>query len=331
MKLLVLGGSHFVGRALVEVALHGGHDVTMVNRGLSGHLVDGVKLIRADRTNPGEFASALHGGTWDSVIDTWSGPPAHATFAAELLGPRTGHYGYVSSRSVYTWPNIVGLDESHPTVDGAPDDLSSDNYAKTKRGSELGILASRPEALIARAGLILGPYEDIGRLPWWLTRLQRGGKVIAPGPTTRPLQYIDARDLAVWMISCAINGIGGSMNAVSRVGHTTMAELLEIAYDVTNSDAELVWFSPEEIETAQIWPWIELPIWVPPTGDLAGLHDGDVERAFQAGLKCRPVRETIQDTWNWLQIEGLPEQRKDRAIHGIDPLREANLISAHSC
>ena len=174
----------------------------------------------------------------------------------------------------------------------------------------------------------MGPYEDIGRLPWWLLRLQRGGKVIAPGPSTRPLQYIDARDLARWMISCAEQDIGGSMNAVSQVGHTTMGQLLGIARTITNSDAELVWFGPDEIEDAGIAPWTELPIWVPPGGDLAGLHDCDVKRAFQTGLECRPVRETIEDTWNWLQIEGPPVQRNDRPIHGIDPHRETNLIKS---
>ena len=118
------------------------------------------------------------------------------------------------------------------------------------------------------------------------------------------------------------------MNAVSQVGHTTMGQLLGIARTITNSDAELVWFGPDEIEDAGIAPWTELPIWVPPGGDLAGLHDCDVKRAFQTGLECRPVRETIEDTWNWLQIEGPPVQRNDRPIHGIDPHRETNLIKS---
>jgi hypothetical protein len=172
--------------------------------------------------------------------------------AARLLGPRTHHYAYVSSRSVYTWPNAVGIDESHPAVDGNPDDTLSDDYATTKRGSELGVLAERPDALVARAGLILGPYEDIGRLPWWLLRLHRGGKVLAPGSTTRSLQLIDARDLAQWMISSAEQRNGGVFNAVSPVGHTTIGELFDISREVTKSTAELVWFTPEEINAAGI-------------------------------------------------------------------------------
>lgn len=330
MKILVIGGSHFVGRCLVEAAIAGGHEVTTLNRGLSGHDVPGATLLRVDRTNLDAFAASLEQHTWDAVIDTWSGAPVHATDAAKLLGPRTRHYGFVSSRSVYSWPIAIGLDESHATVEGDPEDSSSDDYAKAKRGSELGVLAARPDALIARAGLILGPYEDIGRLPWWLLRLQQGGKVLAPGPSSRPLQFIDARDLAQWMIACAEQQIGGVFNAVSPAAHTTMGELLDAARNVTASSAELVWFTPDEIEAAGIAPWTELPIWVPPTGPLAGLHDCDVTAALAAGLRCRPIRETVEDTWRWLQSEGPPQQRDDRPVHGLDPQREADVIEGRA-
>lgn len=327
MKVLVLGGSHFVGRALVETAVEAGHDVCVLNRGLTGHHVPGARLLCADRTLEGELGAAVGEEQFDSVIDTWAGPPNHATSAARVLGPRTTHYGYVSSRSVYTWPNEIGASESHPVVEGDVNATTDDDYAVTKRGSELGVLSARPDALIARAGLILGPFEDIGRLPWWLQRLSQGGRVVAPGPTTRPLQYIDARDLAVWMLHCAEKRFGGIFNAVSPVGHTTMGELLESAKAVTGSSAELVWFTPEEIEASRIQPWTELPIWVPPTGPLAGLHDCDVSAAIQAGLHCRSLLETVADTWTWLQSEGHPTQRQDRPTHGITPTREAEILA----
>ena len=283
-------------------------------------------LVRADRTNHAELVTAIGDRSWDAVIDTWAGPPVHATFAAELLAPRAAHYGYVSSRSVYSWPIEIGLDESHPVVDGDPSSTRDDDYAATKRGCELGVLAARPDALIARAGLILGPYEDIGRLPWWLQRMDRGGRVIAPGPRSRPLQYVDARDLAAWMLHCAETRVGGVFNTVSPAGHTTMGELLDAALDTTSSTAELVWLTPEQIDTAGIAPWSELPIWVPPDGPLAGLHDCDVTAAIAAGLHCRPIVETVNDTWSWLQAEGPPEQRDDRPTHGLDPRREAEII-----
>ena len=329
MRVLVLGGSHFVGRALVESALRRGHEVSALNRGISGPSVDGVKLIRADRTNHDDFAATLHEQSWDAVFDTWSGAPTHASFAAKVLAPRIDHYGFVSSRSVYTWPIAIGSDETHPTVEGDPDDSTTGDYARAKRGSELGVLDARPDALIARAGLILGPHENIGRLPWWLLRLDRGGAMIAPGPRSRPLQCVDARDLAEWMIICAEQRTGGTFNAVSPVGHTTMGELLDIAHEVTGSTAELVWFTPEEIDSAPIAPWTELPICLPPSGELAALHDCDVSAALRTGLRCRPIRETVADTWAWLQSEGPAEQRADRPVHGLDPQREADLLRRH--
>ena len=134
-------------------------------------------------------------------------------------------------------------------------------------------------ALVARPGLILGPYERVGRLPWWLRRLERGGRVLCPGPQERPLQCLDARDLAIWLLMAAENRLGGVFNTVSRPGHTTMGELLETARAVTGSTAEFVWVAPAIIEKAALAPWTELPIWVPPDGELAGLHAGDVGRA----------------------------------------------------
>lgn len=330
MRLLVLGGSHFVGRALVESALRVGHEVTTLNRGRTGTDVAQARHIRADRTDLSMLREALADDVWDAVVDTWSGAPIHATTAAELLAGRTLHYGYVSSRSVYTWPIEVGLDESHPVVDGTPADDTSDDYARAKRGSELGVLTAHPDALIARAGLILGPYEDIGRLPWWLERIHRGGEILAPGPPDMALQYIDARDLADWMISCAQRRVGGIFNAVGPVGHTTMGELLEAVHEVTASQGTFTWLSAEEIAAANIAPWTELPIWVPPTGPLAGLHDCRVDAARGTGLVSRPARETVEDTWAWLRSEGAPVQRTDRPTHGLEPEREQHILQTHS-
>lgn len=326
MKLLVLGGSHFVGRTLAETAVSAGHDVTVLNRGLTGATIAGASPLCADRTNRAVFEAAVDDRSWDAVVDTWAGAPTHTTFAAQLLGPRVDHYGYVSSRSVYTWPIEPGLDESYPVVEGDPDDTGGDDYARSKRGGELGVLAARPDALIARAGLILGPYEDIGRLPWWLQRLDRGGRVLAPGPPERRLQYIDARDLAEWMLRCAETHVGGIFNTAATAGHTTMGDLLDAAMRATGSTAELVWLTPEQIAMENIAPWTELPIWVPPAGPLAALHDLDVAAAGRAGLQCRPIRETVEATWAWLQAEGAAKQREDRPVHGLDPEREAAAI-----
>ena len=217
-------------------------------RGVSGPPAAGASPLYADRTDPAAFRSALANGEWDAVIDTWSGAPLVVRDAAELLAGRVGHYGLVSSRSVYRWPIPPGLDESAPVVDGDPDDSADDDYAAAKRGGEFAAQrAFGDAALLARAGLILGPYEIVGRLPWWLRRLERGGQVLAPGPQDRPLQYIDARDLAIWMLAAADRGLGGAFNVVSQPGHATMSSLLESGRAVTKSDAKLVWITPEEI------------------------------------------------------------------------------------
>lgn len=305
MRLLVLGGTRFVGRAVVAEGLTRGDEVTTLNRGARGEPPPGVRALHADRTDPDALVRALGEQTWDAVVDTWSHAPTAVQTATRLLRDRTDHYGYVSSRSVYRWPIPSGVDESAAVVDGDPSAESVGDYAADKRGGELAVLDSFPDrSLLARAGLILGPHEDVGRLPWWLRQVAGGGRVAAPGPVDRPLQHIDARDLAAWMLDAAARGVTGAFNAVSRPGHSTIGELLGACVDVVGADAELVWLSPDELAAAGVTGWTDLPVWVPPTGELAALHDGDVSAAYAAGLRCRPVRETVEATWRWLQDDG---------------------------
>jgi len=328
MRLLVLGGTHHVGRAVVETALDRGDEVTTLNRGLTGRQPPGARALHADRTDPAALARALGGESWDAVIDTWSGAPRVVADAAALLAGRAGHYGYVSSESVYRSFSVPGADESAPVVDANPASDDSGDYQAAKRGGELAARAAFGDrALLARVGLILGPYEIVGRMPWWLRRLERGGEVLAPGPPDQPLQYIDCRDLAAWMLSAAHRGLGGTFNTVSRRGHATMASLLEAAREVTGSRATLVWVSPEVIEAAGIEPWIELPVWVPPSGEYVGIHDSDVSAAYAAGLTCRPVSQTVADTWRWLQDEGDPASRPGLPVHGLSPDTERRVLA----
>lgn len=326
MDVLVLGGTHHVGRCVVEEALARGDSVTTLNRGVSGLPASGVQALRADRSDPDTVTAALGSGCWDAVIDTWSGDPPVVRHAASLLEGRVGHYSYVSSRSVYRWPIPVGADETAPVVEGDPTSPEG-GYATHKRGGELAVVAAFGDhALVARAGLILGPYERVGRLPWWLRRLERGGRVLCPGPPSRPLQYIDGRDLARWLLESAERGLGGTFNTVSRPGHTTIGELLQLARIATGKRAELVWVSPSVIDKAGISAWTELPIWVPPSGELAGLHSGDVSAVSSTGLHCRPIAETINDTWEWLQAEGDPPSLTDGTV-GVAPERELEVLA----
>jgi 2'-hydroxyisoflavone reductase len=327
MDLLVLGGTHHVGRAVVEAALARGDQVTTLTRGVSGPSAAGSRELHADRADPAQLRAALGDGTWDAVIDTWSGAPRVVLDSARLLASRAGHYGYVSSRSVYQWPIAVGADEDAPVVDGDPESDASDDYAAAKRGGELAAIEGFGDrAVLARAGLILGPYEGVGRMPWWLRRIERGGDVLAPGPPDMPLQYIDCRDLATWMLTAADRGIGGAFNSVSQPGHATMRSLLEATVAATGSDARLVWAPPDVLEAAGIEGWIDLPVWVPPEGEAAALHTGDVSRIYATGLTCRPITETVADTWVWLQAEGDPPV--GRIAHGLDPDREREVLAS---
>ncbi len=321
----MLGGTEFVGRAITEEALARGLDVTVFHRGRH-EPPEGVESLHGDRTEAGGL-KALDDGEWDAVVDTWSGAPSAVRDAARLLEGRAGRYVYISSRSVYRFPTPLGAGEGADVVDGSPDDGDVD-YAAAKRGGELAALdVFGDRALLVRAGLILGPYENIGRLPWWLARIDRGGDVLAPGPHDAGIQYIDVRDLAVWTMNAAEQGLNGPYNLVSPPAHTTMDELLQACIQATGSDAELVWTAPETILEAGIQPWTGLPIWLPPGEAHDTIHRSNVSKALAAGLRCRPVQQTVTDTWEWLQsIGGQAPQRPDRPVVGLASDKEAEVL-----
>lgn len=325
VELLVLGGTRFVGRAVIAEALARGWRVTSVNRGRTGAVPPAVTALVADRTDPGQLQAVLAGRTFDAVVDTWSGAPAVATSAAAALVGAAGRYAYVSSASVYVWGTHRG--EDSPLVVSDPWAHDGD-YPALKRGGELGVLASFPDAVLARAGLILGPHEDIGRLPWWLSRIAGGGRVVAPGRPGRPLQYVDARDLATWILNALTSAVRGPVDVISRSGHATMQQLLTACLEVTGSDAELVWVSESDLAAAGAQPWTQLPCWVPETGEFAGFLEADTSRAAATGLSCRPVEETVADTWAWLQADGWPTPREDRPVHGLPADLESRLLAA---
>ena len=317
MRLLVLGGTRFVGRALVEDALARGWEVAALNRG-TRPLPAGAELLRADRTDADALRAALTGRAFDGVVDTWAGAPRAAALAASVV--EAERRAYVSSCSVYVWGQHV--DESSPVVAGSPDADESD-YAADKRGGEL----AWDGALWLRAGLILGPHEDIGRLPWWLSRISRGGRVVAPGRPERPLQYVDARDLASFGLDLLAAGRTGPVDVTSASGHATTRSLLEACTASTDSDAALEWVPWERLSAAGVEPWTQLPCWVPEDGEFAGFLEADASYAASLGLVCRPVEETVADTWAWVQRDGMPEQRPDRAVHGLPSDVEAALLS----
>jgi len=236
-------------------------------------------------------------------------------------GAPTGTCTYPAGRC--TPPTPQGSDETHPTVPATPNAADTD-YARNKRGAKLALDAVYGDrAVFARAGLILGPHEDVGRLPYWLLRMARGGKVLAPGPADQPLQYIDVRDLANWLLDATDGVVSGPVNLVTSAGHATMAGLLGAAVAATGGNAELIWVDPDAIQNTTIDRWTELPGWIPPGQEFAGLRSTNTDRARLSGLKCRPVDQTVADTWAWMTESGPTPTAPPASLRlGLDPIKE---------
>ncbi|MBI3429613.1 MAG: NAD-dependent epimerase/dehydratase family protein [Actinobacteria bacterium] len=327
MRILVLGGGAFVGRAIVEAAISRGHEVTTLTRTELPQSVanDQVESIFSDRTEPGAFDFALN-RQWDAVFDTWATAPRVVEQSVKALRQHTSYYSYVSSCSVYAEdPLPLGMDEESPTVEADPS-ADQTSYSADKRGAEIAILNGfgNNSSFLARAGIILGPYEIPGRLPWWLNRIAQGGDVLAPGPSDLALQYIDARDLAAWMVTCAEQRIAGAFNAISPANHTNISELLEACRLTTESDANFVWIPPEFLIENDVQPWTEMPIWISP--NLYGIFGIDTTRAATAGLHCRSILETVSDTWATMQNVNQPPLNERMSTPGISPEKEQAIL-----
>jgi len=320
MRLLVIGGTVFLGRAVVAEALARGHAVALFHRGVhSPDLFAEAEHLLGDRTRD---LAPLRGREWDAVIDTCGFEPEHVGAAAQLLADAVGHYGFVSSGSAYRdWP-AAPVDESSP-VHGGPER----EYGPLKAACERALEAALPgRVLHARAGVIVGPHENVGRLPWWLGRLARGGDVVAPGPPDAPLQLIDARDLAAWLLDMAGAGTAGAYNAIAPPGSARWGELLEAARETTGAVAELHWVDPDRIERVVAEPWEELPLW--PIPSLPGLYGMSGARAAAAGLAPRPLCDTVADTWAWLAPGAeLSDWRSEVRASGLSGEAERRLLA----
>ncbi|HVC03762.1 MAG TPA: NAD-dependent epimerase/dehydratase family protein [Candidatus Acidoferrales bacterium] len=326
-KVLVLGGTDFVGPAVVSAACAHGDDVTIFHRGQTGSAPEGVRVMHGDRTQPSDL-DAVASEQWDLVVDAWSRAPRVVLESARRLEATSARYVYISTISVYQDVHEGPLNETAPVVDASPDADATD-YAADKRGAELAIesVFGPDRCVFARPGLILGPRENIGRLPWWLRRINAGGTVLAPGPADNGLQFIDARDLAEFALNTTLNG---AVNVLSIPGFTTMAEVLDLCKKATGSEATFTWVDAEFLLAEKVEPWTELPIWVPDIGEWSGFYMTDSSLAQRSGLTCRPVRDTVFDTWAWLRDN--PEWTQvvtgNRVRVGLAPERETALLAA---
>jgi nucleoside-diphosphate-sugar epimerase len=304
MRILVLGGTVFLGRHVVAAALARGHEVTVFTRGV--HPVpDGVEALVGDR---GGDLSALERGEWDAVVDTSGYQAADVGRLCTLLADRVGHYVFVSSCNVYpAWPEEP-VDEDSPVWD-----TDDDEYGPQKAASERAGEAALPGRFATvRAGLICGPHDNIFRLPWWVRRIAAGGRVPAPGDPAQPVQLVDARDLATFLLDLGERRIAGAFNGTAPAGEQTMGEVLEAAVAATGSGAELVWIPDERLQALEVEPWSELPLWLP-AAQFPGTWTTGTERAQAAGLRCRPVAETVEDVAAWLRAGGEEELDEWRA------------------
>lgn len=328
MRLLVLGGTTFVGPAVIQAALSRDWQVTVLHRGRTGEPPGGASSVLGDRTDP-KVLTRLAESEYDLVVDSWSGAPMIARDAARALRACTGRWAYVSTRSVYDEP-AVGADESWPVVAADPDAEAS-GYPQDKRGAELAYERELgvDRVVHLRAGLILGPRENIDRLPWWLRRVARGGEFLAPGPVDLPLQYVDARDLAQFALDCLIAGRSGPVDTVSPPGHTTTGALLAACVEATGAAASPVWVDPQWLLDRGVEPWSELPVWIPREHDAYSMHSGNTARAAEWGLGCRPAAATVRDTWRWMQSgDTVPLTTSLAGPVGMSPDREAELLTA---
>jgi len=299
MRLVVFGGTKFLGRAVVEAAA--AHDVTIVNRGRTNpELFPDVEKIHLDLAGD---LGALRGREWDAAIDLDPTQlPRHTRRRAETVD--AGHYVFVSTISVYADPSSP-IDESSPMLeppDPEPEAFEMELYGNLKAGSEHAVLdVYGDRAAIARAGLIVGPHDPTDRYTYWPRRLAEGGRVLAPGSSSQPVQLIDARDLGAFLVRLAEDRTGGIFNATGPAEPLTLGETLE-----RSGGGDLVWVDDDTLLAAGVDPWMELPLWLP-GDDYAGILRADVSRALGAGIAFRPLEETARDTLAWSLASG--EQR----------------------
>jgi 2'-hydroxyisoflavone reductase len=318
MRLLVLGGTKFLGRAVVERALERGDEVTLFNRGQTNpDLFPEVERLRGDRD--GDLA-ALEGRSWDAVVDPSGYVPRVVRASAERLARNgVGYYVFVSSISAYADLSLP-VDESSPLAtlaDPTSEDVA-EHYGALKALCERVVGDVFPgRSASVRAGLIVGPHDPTGRFTYWPHRIARGGEVLVPGRPERRVQFIDVRDLASWMLSLAERRVDGVFNATGPVPAVTMRELVETCRAVSGSDATFTWVADEFLLERDVGEWMELPLWIAGP-EYRHLLDVDVSRAVAAGLTFRPLEQTVAGTLADARLTG---------DAGLAPEREEQLLT----
>lgn len=327
LKILVLGGTGFLGPHLVEAMQKRGHTPTLFNRGKTRPtLFPDVEKLRGDRDGG---LAVLEGRRWDAVIDTSGYVPRIVRASAELLAPSVRQYVFVSSISVYTETTSPGVDESHKvaTMPDPTSEVVMEFYGALKALCEQAAEAALPgRTTVIRPGLIVGPGDPTDRFSYWPVRVAQGGEVLAPGEPSDPVQVIDVRDLADFILTTLERGHVGVHNVNGPAEPLGIGALLDACKRVSGSDARFTWADNAFLEAQQIAAWSDMPVWVPPIGDGVGLTTTVSARAIARGLTYRPLDDTIKATLDWWAT--LPPERQSKLRAGITREREAAVLAA---
>lgn len=323
MRLLLLGGTLFLGRHIVEAARARGHEVSLFHRGKTHEdLFPEIEHIHGDRDGG---LAILDGRRWDAAIDTCGYVPRIVRASAERLAGAVGRYVFVSTISVYGTITRPGVDESEPVAtlaDPSTEAVTGETYGPLKALCERAVEAACPgRALIVRPGLIVGPHDPSDRFTYWPHRLARGGDVLVPGPPECPVQFIDVRDLAAWIVRLIEEGATGLFNATGPERRLTFGGLAETCRAVVRPEAGLVWVDGAFLLEAGVAPWSDLPLWL--SAGAEAMSEVDVRRAVSRGLTFRPLADTIRDTREWDACR--PADRPLRA--GLSPQRESEILA----
>lgn len=323
MKILILGGTRFLGRHLVESALERGHEITLFNRGKSNpELFPNIECLHGERDGG---LSPLEGRNWDAVIDTCGYLPRIVALSARMLAQQVAHYTFISSISVYADFSQEGLDENAPVAtldDPSVEQITSETYGPLKALCEQAVETEMPgRTLVIRPGLIVGPHDPTDRFTYWPVRIARGGEVLAPDGPDWETQIIDVRDLAEWIIRLVEKNITGIYNATGPAQPLTFGEVLQASQAVSNTLPEILWLPEAYLLSNGVMPWSDIPLWLPGEEN-AGADKVDVRKAIESGLTFRPLSDTIAATIDWANRR--PATHSWRA--GLIPEREIELI-----
>ncbi len=328
LKILILGGTRFLGPHEVEYALARGHEVTLFNRGKSRKdPVPGVENLRGDRNDD---LKALEGRSWDVVIDNSAHVPRWVRTASEVLEGNVGRYLFISSTGVYFPYEVANKNEDTPVSDDVEpnmEEVTDSSFGPLKVLCEREAEKWFPgRTTVVRPHLIVGPGDNSDRFTYWPRRIARGGEVLCPGNPDDPVQIIDVRDLARFIILCLEEGKSGIFNGAGPYSGLTIGGLVHGARACFSNEISFTWADREFLAEHGIGGWTDLTVWLPPVGELEHMCRIDGSKAVREGMTFRPLAETVRDTYQWwLQ---LPQEKRDKPRCGLAAQKEAEVLAA---